>query len=160
MVSVSMNPEKAVKTITIADEDYRSAVKLASEPDPIFNTAAYHCQQAAEKSVKSILELNGIPYKFMHGFTYLFSLAEPVAPELSGFREMAATLEPYNIEYRYSGYNPEPISKSEMTQALQYAESFVAFSLTLFPEHSKPAFSERYELSGDGSGGGMADGPP
>lgn len=36
-----------------AQNDLGSAKRLASEPDPYLDTAIYHCQQGAEKSLKA-----------------------------------------------------------------------------------------------------------
>ena len=39
--------------LTHADHDLRSARALAALADPLLDRAIYHCQQAAEKSVKA-----------------------------------------------------------------------------------------------------------
>jgi HEPN domain-containing protein len=38
-----------------ARHDLLSARKLSEEPDPILDTAVYHCQRAAEKALKALL---------------------------------------------------------------------------------------------------------
>ena len=40
--------------LTKAQHDLSAAVKLSSDPD-LLDTAIYHCQQSAEKSVKGFL---------------------------------------------------------------------------------------------------------
>lgn len=37
-----------------ARNDLRSAVRLFTDDPPILDTAAYHCQQAAEKALKAL----------------------------------------------------------------------------------------------------------
>jgi len=41
-----------------AQNDLRSAKKLISDEDPIYDTAIYHAQQCAEKSLKAFLIKN------------------------------------------------------------------------------------------------------
>ncbi len=40
-----------------AKADLESAEKLAEPPNPILETAVYHCQQSAEKAIKGFLTL-------------------------------------------------------------------------------------------------------
>ncbi len=41
--------------LTKANHDLGSARQLSHGPDPYFDTAIYHCQQAAEKALKGFL---------------------------------------------------------------------------------------------------------
>ena len=41
--------------------DLRSSQRLFSDRPPLLDTAAYHCQQAAEKALKAFLALHDIP---------------------------------------------------------------------------------------------------
>jgi HEPN domain-containing protein len=47
--------------LTRANHDLRAARMLATGVDPLLDTAIYHCQQAAEKSVKGWLQANDNP---------------------------------------------------------------------------------------------------
>jgi HEPN domain-containing protein len=52
--------------LTRASHDLRSSRALASLDDPLLDTAIYHCQQAAEKSVKAWLQSNDDPFPKTH----------------------------------------------------------------------------------------------
>lgn len=41
--------QAARKWFVIVESDLATAVKAASKPDPHYDTAMYHCQQAGEK---------------------------------------------------------------------------------------------------------------
>ena len=49
-----------------ADRDLRSARRLYSDRPPLLDTAAYHCQQAAEKALKAFLSLHDVPFQRTH----------------------------------------------------------------------------------------------
>lgn len=49
-----------------ASHDLRSSRALASLEDPLLDTAIYHCQQAAEKSVKAWLQSIDDPFPKTH----------------------------------------------------------------------------------------------
>jgi HEPN domain-containing protein len=44
-----------------AEHDLRSARRLLGDTPPLLDTAAYHCQQTAEKALKALLTLHDIP---------------------------------------------------------------------------------------------------
>ncbi len=55
--------ETMQKWLTIAQHDPASARKLAQEPEPLLDTAIYHCQQAAEKAWKALLVFHDLPLR-------------------------------------------------------------------------------------------------
>lgn len=52
--------------IAKAGRDLRSAKRLFSDTPPLLDTAAYHCQQAAEKALKAFLAMHDIPFQKTH----------------------------------------------------------------------------------------------
>jgi HEPN domain-containing protein len=68
-----MDPkEELVKNwLDKAHIDLESAKRLASGPDPIFDTAVYHCQQAAEKAIKGWLVQNDQRFEKIHDLRVL-----------------------------------------------------------------------------------------
>ena len=52
--------------IVKAGRDLRSARRLFSDTPPLLDTAAYHCQQAAEKALKAPLAMQDPPYQEKH----------------------------------------------------------------------------------------------
>lgn len=49
-----------------ARHDLRSASRLFTDEPPILDTAAYHCQQAAEKALKAFLVLHDVQFSKIH----------------------------------------------------------------------------------------------
>lgn len=45
-----------------ARQDLKAAHVLAAGPEPLLDTAIYHCQQAAEKAVKAWLQSRDDPF--------------------------------------------------------------------------------------------------
>lgn len=66
-----------------AHDDLRSARKLSEEPDPLFATALYHCQQCAEKSLKGFLVYHDEPFEKTHDVGVLLQRSIPFAGKLS-----------------------------------------------------------------------------
>jgi HEPN domain-containing protein len=68
-----------------ADHDLRSARWLASSKDPLLDTAIYHCQQAAEKSVKAWLQSIDDPFPKTHDIEDLVKRASVINPDFRKF---------------------------------------------------------------------------
>ena len=54
-------PDPAKDWLAKAENDLASAKVLGSAPSPLLDTAIYHCQQAGEKALKSVLARKGKP---------------------------------------------------------------------------------------------------
>lgn len=67
-----------------ADHDLRSARALASLADPLLDTAIYHCQQAAEKSVKAWLQGQDAPFPKTHDAADLVNKGGPLVTPPGG----------------------------------------------------------------------------
>ena len=46
-----------------AKHDLKTAIKVTAGNDPIYDTAIYHCQQCAEKSLKGYLSFLGVRFE-------------------------------------------------------------------------------------------------
>lgn len=143
------NPEFALSWLRLAEEDLKSARKLLSPPDPIWKTAVYHCQQAAEKASKALLALHGEDIPFKHDIGLLLEKLEKYEKGLIGFEVAAESLTIFATEYRYPNANAKPLTQEIVDKTVRDAESIVsrAISLILHP-------SEKKDGGGDGSGGG------
>ena len=51
---------EALRWVDKAAQDRRSAVLVLADKPPLIDPAAYHCQQAAEKLLKSLLAAAGV----------------------------------------------------------------------------------------------------
>jgi HEPN domain-containing protein len=88
--------------------DLQSARRLASPPDPIWDTAFFHCQQTAEKAVKGYLAYQDHPLIKTHDVEELVELAASYDPRFSTWQQAAATLTPYATTFRYPPKSSDP----------------------------------------------------
>ena len=113
--------------------DLASARKLAAEPDPILDTAIYHCQQAGEKAVKAFLILAGERFEKTHDVRLLVEQASALEPRFAQLLPDGELLTPYATEYRYPDMPSVPTAE-EFAEAVQSAETVLQFVLALHPE--------------------------
>jgi HEPN domain-containing protein len=93
-----------VKTWLIkAERDLASARPLASGPDPFYDTAIYHCQQAAEKALKGWLTFHDQPFEKTHDLRLLIESAARIDIGFTNHFTLAENLTPYATAYRYPG---------------------------------------------------------
>ncbi len=83
-----------------AQHDLRSARRLFSDDPPILDTAAYHCQQAAEKALKAFLTLHDIPFQKTHLLLPLVGHCIEVDPDFEELKEAAEALTPFATAFR------------------------------------------------------------
>jgi HEPN domain-containing protein len=120
-----------------ARHDLAAARKLAADPDPYWDTAIYHCQQAAEKAVKGFLVFHDQRFEKTHDIQLLITLAAPLEAGFASWLDAAERLTPYAAAFRYPGEVMEP-DREEFDQALQAAAGLYAFVLSLLPEEVHP----------------------
>lgn len=122
-----------------ASNDLRSARIVAAAPDGPLDTAIYHCQQAAEKSVKAYLIFRDAPFEKTHDIVRIVRLAEQFEPSFSDFIEQARILTPLAWRFRYPSEAPgdEP-TRVQFDQALHGAQSISDFVLRLLPAQTHP----------------------
>jgi HEPN domain-containing protein len=116
-----------------ARADLGSARKLADGPDAYPDVAIYHCQQAAEKTIKGFLTFYGQRFEKVHNLPLLVAQAMKLRPEFGDLLDAAERLTPYATLFRYPGdiLEPDPI---ELTQAMTDAEQFYAFIVEILPQ--------------------------
>lgn len=117
--------------------DLGSARRLMEGSEPFFDTAVYHCQQAAEKTMKGYLTFKDIPFEKTHNLVALLALCGSFEPGFGRWEEAAEMLTPYATEFRYPGDVLEPES-DEAEKAFAAAEAFVNFIIHLLPDEVKP----------------------
>jgi HEPN domain-containing protein len=120
-----------------ARRDLAAARKLALSPNPYLNVAVYHCQQAAEKTVKGFLVFHDQPFEKTHDVEVLVSLAQRYDARFSTWIEAAVRRTPYSTEFRYPSGLLEP-ALDEFEQALEAADGLYAFTLSLLPFKVRP----------------------
>lgn len=114
--------EEALAWLAKARRDLDSAERLVAGSPPYRDTAAYHCQQAAEKALKGYLTANAVPFQKTHDLTVLITLAADASPGLARLNEAAIMLTPYATLFRYPDAVMEP-SDEDIVEALGLARS-------------------------------------
>lgn len=136
-----------------AQRDLATARKLADAPDPLLDTAIYHCQQAAEKAVKGFLAFHDQTVVKTHDVRFLINQTLLIEPGFEDWLDAAECVTPYATAYRYPDevLEPEP---EEFERAKDAATGLVAFVLSVLPEEVHPAAEPHESLAGASSGGG------
>lgn len=83
-----------------ASNDLKAARIIAAATDGPIETAIYHCQQAAEKSVKAYLVFREIPFEKTHDIVRLIRQAEPSESRFADHLEAARILTPLAWQFR------------------------------------------------------------
>ncbi len=136
-----------------AQRDLATARKLADDPDPLLDTAIYHCQQAAEKAVKGFLAFHDQTVVKTHDVRFLINQARVIEPGFEDWLDAAECVTPYATAYRYPDEVLEP-EREEFEGAKDAAIGLVAFVLSVLPEDVHPGAEPHESLTGASSGGG------
>ncbi len=107
-----------------AQRDLDSARRLLAGDPPYRDTAAYHCQQAAEKALKGFLTAVAMPFPKTHDLTILVGILEANVQDAVHWREAAIILTPYGTLFRYPDACIEP-SDDDAREALTLAAALV-----------------------------------
>lgn len=83
-----------------AESDLTNA-ELCLEAGQALDTACFHAQQAAEKSIKAYLTAHDIDFPFIHNLEKLIELCAQRDPSFSALKPLAQELTPYAVELRY-----------------------------------------------------------
>ena len=125
--------------LTKALHDLQTARITADAADGPLDTAIYHCQQAAEKSVKGWLTASGISFERTHDIRRLIGQASGKLPKFNRFSTGAEILTPYVSAFRYPGLTADPMpSREEFDEALQHAQAIYDFVVNLLPPEARP----------------------
>lgn len=119
--------------LTKACTDLRSARRLYSDKPPLLDTAAYHCQQAAEKALKAYLALHDVPFRKTHLLVPLLVDCEHLDPAFVELAEATEVLTPFATAFRYPGDVIEP-DPADVAEAIELAQILLVFVLTRMPD--------------------------
>ena len=111
-----------------AEEDVHAAHELAGVRPPLRDIVAFHCQQAAEKYLKALLQELSVPFPKTHDLEQLVDLLIPHEPRLKRLRRRLDALTSFAVEYRY------PIARAtsrQMHAALRTKQVRTEFRLRL-----------------------------
>ena len=120
-----------------AQHDLASARVLATSNPPLLDTAIYHCQQAAEKSLKGYLVYCDQAFERVHDIEVLIRLAMLRVETFVDWIDVGIELTPYARVYRYPGYATEP-GQEQFDRAVTEAEGLYGFVLSMLPFETWP----------------------
>jgi len=122
--------EEVKDWIEKADRDLGSAKIIFLHLPDYFDTIAFHCQQAVEKYIKTVLVFNKIEFRRSHDLVYLLDLLSRRI-EIDEIRfKKAFTLNRFGVQIRYPNKTIK-LTKDELESAIQISEEFRAFSVDL-----------------------------
>ena len=87
----------------------------------------FDAQQAAEKSIKSVLIHLGIEFPYVHDITDLLTILEGKGHSISGEIREAGRLTRFAVETRYPGLS-EPVTQDEYKKAIAIADIVVRWA--------------------------------
>lgn len=135
-----MQPDKATEVrgwLSKATNDLRGArIDLDVDP-PLIEDALFHCQQAAEKSLKAFLTGHDRPFKKTHDLDELGRACLEVDADLGDRMKSVATLTVFAWEFRYPGDTQVP-SMNEAREYLAVAETLYTAILARLPHTCHP----------------------
>jgi len=122
-----------------AESDLAGARALLAGPGP-YDTACFHCQQAAEKYIKGFLAWRGHPFPFTHDLDELARLCDLAEPGLNLHQPDVASLTDYAVKLRYD--NEFWPSQEDTAEALAVAQRIRATILALLDPSLRPGSAE------------------
>src|SRR5579862_6557895 len=110
---------QTAKWVRKAEADWEVAHKLAGEKPAPRDIVCFHCQQAAEKYLKALLQESGLVVPKIHELADIVDLLLPGDATLARLRRKANSLTQYGVDYRYPGMMA---SKRQMNTALRHVD--------------------------------------
>jgi HEPN domain-containing protein len=101
-----------------AEGDFRAAVRIGAAHEPLHDQVCFHCQQAAEKYLKSLLEELALSIEKTHDLEKLMSDLQPHHPTVRKLRRGLVFLTSFAVTVRYPGDNA---TKRQAAAALRWA---------------------------------------
>ena len=122
-----------------ASHDLIGARRCSEGNDVTLDVAIYHCQQAAEKSLKAILHFHGEEVPKTHNLKVLLPLCANLSAGFISFQADAALLNPLATAFRYpDDFTPLNPTRTEFDEALAAAQRIYDFVVSLLPAETHP----------------------
>lgn len=119
-----------------ADRDRMGTVAALQNDPALTDIAAFHCQQAVEKTLKAYLVWREREFEKTHDLVELIAVCAQSNPDFSSLRASVDPLTPYAVRFRYPG--PADPSVQEVRQALAAVRETWEFVLNLMPDEVRP----------------------
>lgn len=107
-----------------AHDDLGAARKLLAGRDVFPAIASYHCQQAAEKALKSLLVADSIAVPRTHDLRVLVERCLAIEPAMETLRDACDELTPFATEFRYPSDAADPAAE-DVACALKLSAAIV-----------------------------------
>jgi len=120
-----------------AAHDLRAAEILMAADPPLLGESAYHCQQAAEKSLKGYLSWHDMAFGKTHDLAAIGGLCATADPSLESLCKRADNLSVFAWAFRYPG-DPEEPPSSEVAEAIEIAREVFEAMLARLPTEVRP----------------------
>jgi len=114
--------------IVKADHDLGSAKLIYLHIPEYFDTIAFHCQQATEKYLKSILLHFDIQFQRTHNLVYLLDLVTQKLEISEDMYDKAIVLNGFSVQIRYPD-NTVYLTTEELELSIAISEVFRAFAI-------------------------------
>ncbi|CAN5183995.1 hypothetical protein BH20ACT20_BH20ACT20_08770 [soil metagenome] len=129
------DPQRVADTqdwLSRARHDLQAASTLLEGKEPLPDVAAFHAQQAAEKSLKAFLYWHDLPFRKTHELDELGRAAVAIDSGLEEPVDSAVDLTPFAWRFRYPG-EPMTPSVAEIADATARAAALHAAVLQRLP---------------------------
>ena len=137
---MAFDPEMVAETrawFAKAFNDIRAAEALAATSPPLFDEAAFHCQQAAEKARKGFLTWNGRTFRKPHNLEEIGEQCLAIDGSLREVIDQAVPLSEYAWKFRYPGEPFQP-EADEVAEALATARAVFEATVSRLPVDVRP----------------------
>lgn len=120
-----------------AVSDLRAARHELTASPPLYDDILFHCQQAAEKSLKAFLAWQDVPFRKSHNLEEIGEQCLAIDESLRPTIDRAVPLTEYAWKYRYPGDDREP-DRAEVDVALEIATRVLNEVLDRLPRETHP----------------------
>ncbi len=120
--------KKVKDWIDKADHDLGSAKLIYLHIPDYFDTIAFHCQQATEKYLKSVLEYYVIEFHRSHNLVYLLDLLAQRIDIAENIYDKAIMLNGFSVQIRYPD-NTIYLTKEELETSISISQEFRDFAI-------------------------------
>jgi HEPN domain-containing protein len=125
---MSVKDELIDEWIEKADHDLGSAKLIYLHIPKYFDTIAFHCQQAVEKYLKSVLIFYDIDFQRSHNLVYLLELLSRQMEISDQTYDNAILLNGFSVQIRYPDKSIY-LTKEELETSIQIAQDFREFAI-------------------------------
>ena len=112
------------------DHDLGSAKLIYLHIPEYFDTIAFHCQQATEKYLKSMLLHYNIEFQRTHNLVYLLDLLSQKLEVSDEIYDKAIVLNGFSVQIRYPD-NTLFLTKQELELSIAISDEFRAFAMNI-----------------------------